>query len=399
MKQTWMLVGTLLLVLSGCTRNAEPEGTLFVSGRIDGDTVDISSKMAGRVRELTVREGDSVKADQILAKLDSPQQEAIRDTQKARIVSDQRKLEQLQRQLPTYEERIKQAEIYESQAGADAPAQVAHAEASLAASRAEVAQARAQLVRWEEELKQTQADAKRYAPLASTGAVAVQIVEQYQTRERVALASTDASRKQVAVAEAAVPVAEAALAQARAQLENPRIKAADRLTLMRQMDEAKAQIASAQADVEADVAALRKIEADLSDLTIRAPIDGTILTRSAEPGKVIQPGQTIFTMVDLTKLYLRGFVPEGNVGKVKVGQSAQVFLDSKPNEAIPAEVIRIDPQAMFTPENTYFQDDRVKQVLGLKLGLRGAVGFAKPGMPADGRIQIQGQGQDKAGSK
>src|SRR5271169_4989904 len=99
MKQTWILVGTLLLGLSGCTKNSEPEGTLFVSGRIDGDSVDISSKIAGRVRELLVREGDSVKADQILAKLDSPQQEAIRDAQKARIVSVQRRLEQLQRQL------------------------------------------------------------------------------------------------------------------------------------------------------------------------------------------------------------------------------------------------------------------------------------------------------------
>ena len=148
---------------------------------------------------------------------------------------------------------------------------------------------------------------------------------------------------------------------------------------MRQMEEVNAQIASAQADVEADVAALRKIEADLGDLTIRAPIDGTILTRSAEPGRVIQPGQTIFTMVDLTKLYLRGFVPEGEVGRVKVGQQAQVFLDSNPKEAIPAEVIRIDPQAMFTPENTYFKDDRVKQVLGLKLGLRGGLRLCQAG--------------------
>jgi HlyD family secretion protein len=51
-------------------------------------------------------------------------------------------------------------------------------------------------------------------------------------------------------------------------------------------------------------------------------------------------------------------------------------------------VIRIDPQVMFTPENTYFKDDRVKQVMGLKLGLKGAYGYAKPGMPADGEIQI-----------
>ena len=165
---------------------------------------------------------------------------------------------------------------------------------------------------------------------------------------------------------------------------------------MRQVAELNEQIAAAKANVEEEQAALRKIQADLNDLTIRAPIAGTILTRSAEPGTVIQPGQTILTMVDLTKLYLRGFVPEGAIGKVKVGQQAQVFLDSNPKEGIPAEVIRVDPQAMFTPENTYFKEDRVKQVMGLKLGLRGAYGYAKPGMPADGRIQTSSQTQTQA---
>jgi HlyD family secretion protein len=290
------------------------------------------------------------------------------------VVSDQRRLEQLQRQLATYDEKIRQAQIYTEQAQTDAPAKVQEAEANLATSKAE-------LVRWEAEVKQSQADAERYAPLAKSGAVAVQVAEQYSTKEQVALASTDASRKQVAAAEAS-------LKSAQSELDNPRIKDADRVTLERQSDELKAQIASAQADVEAGQAELRRVEANLSDLKIMAPIAGTILTRSAEPGRVIAPGQTILTMVDLNKLYLRGFVPEGNVGKVKVGQQAQVFLDSNPKEAIPASVIRVDPQAMFTPENTYFQDDRVKQVMGVKVGLQGAYGYAKPGMPADGHIQI-----------
>ena len=53
-------------------------------------------------------------------------------------------------------------------------------------------------------------------------------------------------------------------------------------------------------------------------------------------------------------------------------------------------MLRIDPQATFTPENTYFRDDRVKQVVGVKLGLKAGFGFAKPGMPADGEILVQG---------
>jgi HlyD family secretion protein len=68
-----------------------------------------------------------------------------------------------------------------------------------------------------------------------------------------------------------------------------------------------------------------------------------------------------------------------------------VYLDSNPNSPIDAYVSRIDPEATFTPENTYFRDERVKQVVGVKLQLKGAVGFAKPGMAADGEILTQGE--------
>jgi HlyD family secretion protein len=395
MKRTCILLGTFVLVLSGCRTDSEPEGTLFVSGRIDGDTVDISSKIAGQIVDLKVREGDTVEAGQVVAWLSSPQEEAIRDTQKARIVSDQRTLDVLQKQVATYDERIRQAQLYTSQAETDSPGQVKQAEANLAAANADLVREQAEQARWEEELKQVQVDAQRYPVLAKSGAVAIQVSEQYVTKEKVTVASVNASRASVDAARKQVGAAEAALQRAQGQMQNIPIQASNKATLERQVDELKEQIASAQANVEADQAGLRKIEADIADMTIHAPIAGTILTRSAEPGRVIQPGQTILTMVDLSKLYLRGFVPEGSIGKVKVGQQAQVFLDSNAKEGIPAEVIRIDPQAMFTPENTYFKEDRVKQVLGVKVGLKGAVGFAKPGMPADGRIQLQSQAKSQ----
>jgi HlyD family secretion protein len=273
-----------------------------------------------------------VQAGQVLARILSPQDDAQVDAQKANVVENERKLEEAQ------------------SAG---PARVALAEANLAASQAEY-------VRWQAELKQAEIDAQRYPPLVETGAASAQTADQQVTKLKVAQASTDAAHKQVLAAEAS-------LQQAKAQLQ---------------------QIATSKANLASSRAQLKRFEANVNDLTITAPIAGTILTRSAEPGRVVAAGQTILTMVDLSKLYLRGFIPEGNVGKVKVGQDAQVFLDSNPKEAIPAEVIRIDPQVMFTPENTYFKDDRVKQVMGVKLGLKGAVGLAKPGMPADGQIQI-----------
>ena len=114
------------------------------------------------------------------------------------------------------------------------------------------------------------------------------------------------------------------------------------------------------------------------------------MTRAAEPGEVVTAGTAIVTLLDMSKVYLRGYVPEGQIGKVKIGQPARIYLDSDPTKPVDAQVQRIDPQATFTPENTYFRDDRVKQVVGVKLQVKGAIGFAKPGMPSDGEILVEG---------
>jgi HlyD family secretion protein len=150
------------------------------------------------------------------------------------------------------------------------------------------------------------------------------------------------------------------------------------------------QVAAARADVERARAQLTEAQANRTDLRIIAPFGGTVATRTAEPGEVVMAGTPVITLIDLAQVYLRAFVPEGQIGRVRVGQPARVYLDSAPTTPIDAFVSRIDPQATFTPENTYFREDRVKQVVGVKLQLRGAVGFAKPGMPADGEILVEG---------
>src|SRR6516225_2308532 len=89
MKSMSMLLAISLLSLSACRTSANSDGTLFVSGRIDGDTVDISSKRPGRITEITVREGDSVQAGQVLAVLTSDQDQARFEAQEARVTSGQ----------------------------------------------------------------------------------------------------------------------------------------------------------------------------------------------------------------------------------------------------------------------------------------------------------------------
>ena len=178
-------------------------------------------------------------------------------------------------------------------------------------------------------------------------------------------------------------------------LDNPSIRTAQSAGIRKQMAQQTAEIASAAADEVRARAQLVEAQANRRDLVVTAPFDGTILTRTAEPGEVVTAGTPIVTLLDLHKVYLRGFVPEGQIGRVKNEQAARVYLDSSPDHPIDAYVARIDPQATFTPENTYFRDDRVKQVVGLKLQLKSGFGLAKPGMPADGEILVDGRWPEK----
>jgi HlyD family secretion protein len=277
-----------------------PPGVIGVSGRVEGDDSAVSPKTSGRIKELTVREGDHVEAGAVIAVLDD---------------------EQVRAREQQAEASVRQAE-----------ARLATAEAQLAQAQATYAQAR-----W---------DRDAFSELFRRGLIAEQQARQAQNNERTQAATVVAAKRQVAAEHADAD-------RARAQLEEAR--------------------------------------ANRNDLRVIAPFAGTVATRTAEPGEVVTAGTPIITLIDLGQVYLRAFVPEGQIGRVRLGQPARVYLDSAPRQPIEAFVSRVDPQATFTPENTYFRDERVKQVVGVKLQLKGAIGFAKPGMPADGEILVEGE--------
>jgi HlyD family secretion protein len=253
-----------------------------------------------------------------------------------------------------------------------------------------VGQAEADLATAQSELAQQQAayqiaafDKDAYTRLAKSGAVS----------ERQGLQASTTADQQAAVVAASkrrVEASQGALTTAQATLSNPGIRESQVASVRRQIAQQEAEVASANAQTQQARAQLAEAEDNRRDLTIKAPFSGTVVTRAAEPGEVVVAGTAVITLLDLSKVYLRGFVPEGQIGKVKLGQSARIYLDSSSQKPIYAYVSRIDPQATFTPENTYFRDDRVKQVVGLKLQLIGGFGFAKPGMPVDGEVLVQG---------
>jgi HlyD family secretion protein len=355
---------------------AVPAGVIAVSGRIEGDDSAVAAKTSGRLREVRVREGDPVEAGQVLALLDDQQIRAREQQAEAAVAQADSQVDLARRQIAILREQLRQGELAVEQAKADAEGRVREAEARLAAAEAQLAQAEATY-------EQAKWDREAFTKLLQTGAVSAQEAKRAQTNEESQRAIVNANRRQV-------EAARGVLTAAQASLQNPAIRVSQVAAVQAQILQQEAQIAAAQADAGRARASLDEARANRADLQVVAPFSGTVATRTAEPGEVVAAGTPIITLVDLSQVYLRGFVPEGQIGRVKLGQPARVYLDSAPGTPIEAVVSRIDPQASFTPENTYFREDRVKQVVGVKLGLKGAVGFAKPGMPADGEILVEG---------
>jgi membrane fusion protein YbhG len=368
-------VGVFLLWRGVFARRA-PENIVSLSGRIEGDDSAVAPKLAGRLVEVRVREGDAVNAGDVIAVLDDEQVRAREEQARAALTQAEARAKAAQAQIAVLREQLRQTELQTDQSKIDAAGRVRQAEAEVASAQATLAQQRAayQLAVF---------DRDAYIKLAESGAAS-------ERQSKQAISSADQQAAAVAAAQKHVDAAEGALATAKAMLANPDIRASENAAVQKQLAQQDAEVASAAAQTAQQQAALAEARANRQDLTVRAPFTGTIVTRAAEPGEVVMAGTTIVTLVDLSRVYLRGFIPEGQIGLVKVGQAAQVFLDSNPNTGIEASVARVDPQATFTPENTYFRDDRVKQVVGVKLQLKNGTGYAKPGMPADGEILVSG---------
>ena len=354
-----------------------PASIVALSGRIEGDDSAVSPKTAGRITSIQFREGDLVKAGEVIAVLDDQQVRAREQQAESSVTQADAQVRSARQQIDVLEQQLQQSRLQTTQSKLEAEGQVRQAEAELAAAEAEYKQQQASL-------QLASFDKEAYSRLAKSGAVSERQGKQAATTAETQEAVTAAAQRRVEAARGALNVA-------RSSLSNPEIRSAGSAAIQRQMAQQRATIASANADAVHARAQLLEAQANRDDLKVVAPFDGTVVTRTAEPGEVVQAGTPIVTLLDLSKVYLRGFVPEGQIGRLKVGQPARVYLDSNPSRPLDAQVSRIDPQATFTPENTYFRDDRVKQVVGVKLQLKAGKGYAKPGMPSDGEILVDGE--------
>lgn len=148
----------------------------------------------------------------------------------------------------------------------------------------------------------------------------------------------------------------------------------------------EARLAEIASRLEAADQSIKLIESQLTKTSILAPGEATVLVKAVEPGEFVSPGKRVAQLIDLSRLELKVYVPEADIGRIKLGDSARVRIDAFPDRYLEAKVTRIDQQAQFTPRDIHMPAERVSTVFGVTLALDNPAGELKPGMPADAWI-------------
>ena len=363
-----------------------PSNRIVVSGNIELTEVNIAFKTAGRLVERTVDEGDPVKKGQIIARLDRDQLAAQRDRESAGLQSSEDQLAQartsLEWQRATYAADVEQRK-----------ADVAAMEARLAEMRngarpQEKLDARAAVEAAASQVDRTRRDWDRAQTLYKNDDISTAQYDQFRT----AWENADAALKSAKEREALVlagPRVEQINAQA-AQVERARaalkMSEANVLEIRRREQE----LNTRKAEAARSKAALSLVDTQINDTTAVSPVDGVVLVKSADVGEILAPGTTVVTVGDIDHPWLRGYVNETDLGRVKVGSKARVTTDSYPGKVYDGRVTFISSEAEFTPKQIQTQQERVKLVYRIKIEVENPKHELKLNMPADAEIVLEG---------
>ena len=320
MKSSFVL-GLLLAAASVACGGADDDSLVHLNGRLEAPLVDLAPKVTGRVVDVLVKEGQRVKAGDLLIVLD------LGDTALA-VERDRHGVESAQARLQDLSVGSRQAEV-------------AAADAEVADRRAAVDLAARELQRQE-----------------------MLLSKQVGTERDFDRAKTDLER-----AQAALRIAD------------------ERLALTREGFR-QWQTAQARSEVDKARAQLRQSEIVARESEIRAPADAVVTHRLVEPGQLLAAGQNGMTLALTGRLYVRTFIPETKLGRVKHGQPAEVIVDAFPGQTFKAVVTEIAPDPEFTPKQVETREERVNLVYGAKVDLSDGWNAALvPGQPAE--IQVR----------
>lgn len=370
----------------GCSFwNKSSDNSISLSGNIELTQINIAFKTAGRLIDLPIEEGTEVSQGAVMARLDVNQLEKQHAREQASLAVAESQMTQ-QKTSIQYQKASLEADIELRQAS------LRQAEARLqqllAGSREqEIRQAKAQVEEARTQHSLAKEDWERAQILYKDDDISASQRDQYKARfDATKAALQQAEERYSLVLEGPrkedIEGARAQVEQARASI---KLSEAARLELKRKEEELvtrKAQIEQAQAQ-------LAIVESQIADGTVSSPINGVVLVKSAEVGEILAAGTTVVTLGELDKPWLRGYIKEQDLGRVKLGTKAKISTDSYPGKTYWGRVSFVASEAEFTPKQIQTPEERVKLVYRIKIEVENPAHELKLNMPADAEIQLE----------
>lgn len=350
-----------------------PSAYLVLPGLVEIQEVRLSSKVGGRVERTEVREGDLVKPGQPLVILEAPELRTQLLQQAARLAAARADLERI-RNGPRYEEK-------ENARAALASAEARYQKLKAGFRSEEIEQAQADVDSAEAELINAEHEWQRARQLFERRALS-------QTEYDAMRSSHDRLKGRRAAAEAKLKLLKAGSRPeevAEAAAEVARMRAAYDLLLQGSRSE---DIAAAEARVAELQARVDELKVNLEEAVIRAPEQALIEVLAVRKGDVVVPNQAVVRVLRADDLWVKVYVPETELGKLRLGQTVHVTVDSYPDRCFEGQVYLVNSISEFTPRNVQSADERQHQVFGVKVRVADPQGIFKSGMAATVRVPL-----------
>jgi HlyD family secretion protein len=314
--------------------NGKPQDVAF-SGTVEVTDVLLSFKVSGRVADVLFKEGDSVPAGAVAARLEDADQRLAVKTAEANVAVSEAALQELLA-------GSRKQEIMNAQAAVD--------------------MANSALMRSRNDLDQASADRERFDYLYKNNGLSKYDFEQFDTRYKKSVNTVNES--------------EAALKSAK-----------ERLSLALEGTRSET-IKKAYAALELAKSGLLTAKQNLEYTELKSPVSGKLLTRTAEPGEFFQAGSPILNVADLNDSWVRGYIGEKDLGRIHLGDIVEIRCDSYPDKVFKGRISFIADEAEFTPKSVQTQEERVNFMYRIKVALDNREQMLKTGMPVDGTIVL-----------
>ncbi len=385
---TMIILIMVLLVISGyfiyqkIDAKELPKGLIASSGRIDGDLLLINTKYPARIEDIFVEEGDTIAKGKIIARLKSDEflnkyralQEAINSTKNEKL---------------SFEQSIKASKMQLKLLKKTLPNSVKIKKDNLKTLRQSLNGINLKIEIMQLNYIQSKRDYKRYKKLFETNAIPSDKFELIELKYKTTKKELKSLKVEKEKLLNSINIAKTALEVEKDSL----IK----------IDIAKQNIMASTTKLNSLISKIKQIEANagevkamIDELTLKSPIDGFVIEKISHKGEVIGAGMGVVTLSDTNSYYLKLFIDTMNNGKIKIGDSAVIFLDSNPNQPIKAKVVKIAQKAEFTPKEVSVRSDRIQRVYAVHLKPIKYNPILKLGIPAIGIIGVNGTNLPKS---